>query len=319
MNRSLLIFLLFGTTLVSSLGGFTALPTQIFLAQISFAQARSRSDLAQSVSVDFSTLRSQLRSQNWQAADAETRRILQTWLLPGGDFGTPIASNIPPEILQTLDQLWTEASNGRFGFSVQRRIWEEVRSQHPSNTNDAARAFGDRVGWKRPTPDGENFVSPEWLTEPELHYSIEAPAGHLPWTGVDWERIQAMLNVQSCGSCMIDAMYLQGERFNRYLPVLFNWLATALEAPPPTGSWQQARLAYTIDLRTLYADIHLNHVCPIHQQAEAISPDSTILAISSYSYERFCGGNPNNQTPCAATAASQTKNREIVPRLSEVK
>lgn len=294
MNRSLFAFLLFGTTLVSSLGRFSTPSIQISLAQ-TLAQTPPLSYLTQSAPVDFSTLRSQLRSQNWQAADAETRRILQTWVHPNGDvFSSPLASNIPPEILQTLDRLWIEASNGRFGFSVQRRIWEEAQSQHPNNTDTAAKAFGDRVGWTRPTPNPENFVSPDWLTEPELNYSKEAPAGHLPWAGIDWERIDAMLNAQSCGSCMIDAIYLQGERFNRYLPVLFNWLTTALESPlSRAGSWQQASLAYSIDLRTLYANSNPNNSCPVNELAEAISPDSTILAISSYSYERSCGGNPN--------------------------
>jgi WD40 repeat protein len=252
------------------------------------AQAVAAPVLAQAPRLDVSVLRERLKAQDWQAADAETRRILQTWVHPKDDvFGSPLATNIPPEVLQTLDQLWTEASGGRFGFSAQKQIWDQVRAQHPDNTNTAAKAFGDRVGWTRRTPDPENFVAPEWLTEPELNYSRQAPVGHLPWAGISWERINTMLNAQSCGSCTIDAQYLQGERFNRYLPVLFNWLTTALKDPLPTeGAWNQARLAYSINLRALYSD----NDCPVYPLAQAISPNSKILAISSYSYGRSCRG-----------------------------
>lgn len=30
-----------------------------------------------------------------------------------------------------------------------------------------------------------------------------------------------------CGSCTIDALYLQGERFNRYIPLLFSRVDTS--------------------------------------------------------------------------------------------
>ncbi|GAB4227928.1 MAG: hypothetical protein Kow00121_56720 [Elainellaceae cyanobacterium] len=258
------------------------------------AQQMPDSLQAQLPRVDLSYLQERLEAKDWQAADAETRRILQIWVHPNDDlFSAPLATNIPPEVIQTLDQLWSEASGGRFGFSAQKAIWDEVRAQHPDNTDTATKAFGDRVGWTRPTPDPENFVSPDWLTEPELNYSLEAPVGHLPWAGVGWERIDAMLTAQSCGSCMIDAIYLQGERFNRYLPVLFNWLSTALtDVLPIEGAWQQAHLARSINLRALYSNLN----CPVYTPASAVSPDSTILAISSYSYERSCSGGEDNST-----------------------
>jgi hypothetical protein len=237
--------------------------------------------------VDFGTLRSQLAAQNWQAADAETRRILDPWIHPGGDlFSSPLATNIPPEVLQNLDQLWVEASGGRFGFSVQQQIWAEVREQNPVDSAVAAKAFGDRVGWTRPAgQEDPTFIAGEWLTEQEITHGLDAPVGHLPWAGVDWERIYAILSAQSCGSCTIDAMYLQGERFNRYLPLLFNWVQTALDLAVPTvGSWQQPRLTQTIDLRSLYPDSQ----CPSRAVASAISPNGAIIAIGSYSYERSC-------------------------------
>ncbi|MBE9099831.1 GUN4 domain-containing protein [Vacuolonema iberomarrocanum] len=37
-------------------------------------------------------------------------------------FVIPLVENIPADQLQILDQLWLEASDGRFGFSVQGQI-----------------------------------------------------------------------------------------------------------------------------------------------------------------------------------------------------
>ncbi|MBD2259444.1 GUN4 domain-containing protein [Pseudanabaena sp. FACHB-2040] len=287
MKRSFLAFLLLGMILVTSLSWLTAPQTQRAVAQ-----TQPIPSLFQAPAADISTLQAQLKAQNWQAADAETRRILEVYVHPNGDlFSSPLATNIPPEVLQTLDRLWSEASGGRFGFSAQKAIWDQARAQHPNNTDTAAKAFGDRVGWTRPTRDPDNFVAPDWLTELELNYSLQAPVGHLPWAGISWERINNILTAQGCGSCSTDALYLQGERFNRHLPVLFNWLTTALEAPiPAVGSWERPRLAHTINIQGLYP----NNTCPVYTLAQAISPDSTVLAVSSYSYERSCSGGPEN-------------------------
>ncbi|MBE9099830.1 hypothetical protein [Vacuolonema iberomarrocanum] len=86
-------------------------------------------------------------------------------------------------------------------------------AQYPNDREEAVRAFGQQVGWMHPTIDHDNVVSPEWFTEPELTQSMEAPVGHFPWVGISWSQIQAILNAQSCGSCMIDAMALQGDRY----------------------------------------------------------------------------------------------------------
>lgn len=134
-----------------ALGAALAHPLIATVAQAQVDPTAQQINWAQAEAVDMRMLRSHLVNQNWEAADAETRRILDPWIHPGGNIlGTPLATNIPPEVLQTLDQLWVDASDGRFGFSVQQRIWAEVRSQNPVDSAVAAKAFGDRVGWTRP-------------------------------------------------------------------------------------------------------------------------------------------------------------------------
>ncbi|PSN11561.1 hypothetical protein C7293_23790 [filamentous cyanobacterium CCT1] len=265
-------------TIAGPLGAVAQAQVDPTAQQVNWAQAQP---------VDFGALRSHLAAQNWQAADAETRRILDIWIHPGGDIlGTPLATNIPPEVLQTLDRLWVEASDGRFGLSVQQKIWQEVRDQNSVDSAVAAKAFGDRVGWTRPPGvEDPTFIAGEWMTEQEINYSLDAPVGHLPWAGVSWAQISEILSVQSCGSCTIDAMYLQGERFTRYIPSLFNWVATVIDRPmPQVGSWQRAQLAGSIDLRSLYPESQ----CPVRAVSSAISPNGAVIAIGSYSYERSC-------------------------------
>ncbi len=262
---------------------------------------------AQAQPVDMTALRSHLAAQDWEAADAETRRILDPWIHPGGNIlGTPLATNIPPEVLQALDDLWVEASDGRFGFSVQQRIWAEVRAQNPVDSATAAKAFGDRVGWTRlPGMEDPTFIAGDWLTEMEITHSLEAPVGHLPWAGVSWAQIAQLLSAESCGSCTIDAMFVQGERFNQYLPILYSWVETALEMTvPDIGSWQRPQLAHTIDLKSLYPDSQ----CPVRTSSSAISPNGAVVAIGSYSYERNC---PNPGESTLALWNAQRGNRII--------
>lgn len=210
-------------------------PTAALAETIPSAPNPTRMDLLLTNQDDaYASLRALLNAQNWQAADQETRRLLEQWVHPNQDiFGTPLASNIPADVLQTLDQLWLEASKGRFGFSVQQRIWQEVTAQYPNSTSAAVQAFGRRVGWLRPVRDNNNFVSPDWFIEPELAGSLDAPMGQFPWVGISWERIQNSLNQQSCGSCMVDSIYLQGERFNRYIPVLYERVRKVTSSTPP--------------------------------------------------------------------------------------
>lgn len=237
-------------------------------------------------------LRSALAEQNWLRADQETRLLLTDLL--GDVYSTPLTGNIPLEMIRSIDQLWLEASNGRFGLSVQLRLWEEAVARHPNDTEAAVRAFGRRVGWFRPAPDGNNFISPDWYTELELTDSLEAPVGHFPWPGVSWESLAAILGQESCGSCTIDAMYLQGDRFYRYIPALFEQVKVAFDtpAPPPPGGWSRLQAGWQVDFNSLYP----NNRCPVETVDWEISPNSQVLAVSSYALERSCGGVINSST-----------------------
>ncbi len=174
-----------------------------------------------------------LNSKNWSAADQETRRLLS----PQKDLFGPNAATIPLDLIQEIDRAWLVASDGRFGLSVQAKIWQKVIASHPNKEETAANTFGDRVGWKLKVPRTENdFISSDWLNESELNYSLQAPVGHLPWAGVS---DAAVLSVavpppgEHCGSCTIDAMFLRDGRFYKYLPQLFARVKMALNISVP--------------------------------------------------------------------------------------
>lgn len=161
-----------------------------------------------------------LKAKKWAAADQETRRLLKE------------IDKVPNSQLHAIDQAWLQASNRRFGLSIQARIWRQsLAKYHPRDRQRAIDAFRDRVGWKLTKPRQENdFISSDWLNESELNYSSQAPLGHLPWAGVADAEVYALAAgaAEGCGSCTTDAMQLRNERFYSYLPQLFNRVQSAL-------------------------------------------------------------------------------------------
>jgi len=80
--------------------------------------------------------------------------------------------------LRTIDQLWVKYSNGRFGFSVQKRIYQSLGGTRQYDEK-VWEKFGDKVGWRK---------NNSWLYYNVLTFSEKAPEAHLPWVGGwgDW-------------------------------------------------------------------------------------------------------------------------------------
>lgn len=180
--------------------------------------------------INYSRLQSLLAAKNWQAADLETRAILQRLAGSKGDLlfsSQSVLSRLPLTDLQTLDTLWSNASGGRFGFTAQQQIWQQA-AKGSSNPKMQVERFAQRVGWRRTQPlSNNNPIGMElggtwWRFDTELDYTGAAPVGHLPWVGVSSGRLTDLLNERSlgCGSCTIDAIYLASDRYYDYLPAL---------------------------------------------------------------------------------------------------
>lgn len=107
---------------------------------------------------DYTNLKLALEAQDWEKATQEMIDVFDhVW-------ADQLHEYIRCSDLFIIDRLWTNYSNGHFGFSKQIKIWNEV--------NHNFRAFANRVGWK---VKGEYI---EWMNE--ANFSINAPPGHLP-------------------------------------------------------------------------------------------------------------------------------------------
>jgi GUN4-like len=191
---------------------------------------QTEGNLSAAIAEQLAVLQEQLQAQDWAAADRQTRLLLA----PGSVLTQPSnPASMQPELIRAVDRLWLTASNGRFGLSVQLRLWQEALAAHPNNPEAAVNAFRDRTGWKLTTPRTEvDFISSDWRNEAELTYSLQAPEGHLPWAGVSDEVVQAIAVPPPdthCGSCMTDAMQLRNERFYGYIPELMTRVELALD------------------------------------------------------------------------------------------
>jgi serine/threonine protein kinase len=136
-------------------------------------------NLISSVGVDYSKLRELLASKNWRGADKETAALILK--VAGREKeGSVTVKNIeefPCEDLRTIDQLWVKYSYGRFGFSVQKRIWQDAQQN--------LETFGRSVGWRN-----EGWFNSSWKSSYyALTFTLGAPKGHLPSEGVTVGRV----------------------------------------------------------------------------------------------------------------------------------
>ena len=125
----------------------------------------------------YKTLERLMREGKWREADKATYRLMISTCRkdPGKAFTVKDLQIFPCEDLLTIDRLWVEASNGHFGFSVQKKIWEKCGS--PMSYNDDYERFMETVGWR----SGDDFVSYSDLKlSPSHSLRGELPRGGLP-------------------------------------------------------------------------------------------------------------------------------------------
>jgi len=74
--------------------------------------------------IDYRELEKLLKANAWEAADILTQEIM---CQISGHKGLNVESieAFPNKDLRTIDQLWVHYSNGKFGFSTQKKIWLE--------------------------------------------------------------------------------------------------------------------------------------------------------------------------------------------------
>ncbi|XP_077227913.1 protein GENOMES UNCOUPLED 4 [Tasmannia lanceolata] len=132
-----------------------------------------------SPTISFHLLEQHLSSQNFRLADEETRRLLialagEAALKRGYVFFSEVQF-ISHSDFQTIDGLWRQYSNNKFGYSVQKKIWEKVGK-------DFTRFFM-KVRWmKKLDTEIEQFNYRAFPDEFLWEMGDDTPEGHLPLT-----------------------------------------------------------------------------------------------------------------------------------------
>jgi hypothetical protein len=111
-------------------------------------------DNLQDIALDskYRTLEDLLKTQQWREADQETYRLMITTVgkEEGQWFDKEDLLNFPCEDLKAIDGLWVKYSQGKFGFSVQKQIYEDCGAKldgaYPGDK--IWKEFCDRVGWR---------------------------------------------------------------------------------------------------------------------------------------------------------------------------
>ncbi|BAZ25552.1 serine/threonine protein kinase [Kalymmatonema gypsitolerans NIES-4073] len=120
----------------------------------------------------YSFLQDCLKRKRWKNADEETVKLMLEVAGRTQQRSMDIDSlkKFPCEDLRIIDALWVRYSNDRFGFSVQHRVWKEVKGDSPADGKVYER-FSETVGWRK---------TGEWIWYTDLIFDISAPPGHLP-------------------------------------------------------------------------------------------------------------------------------------------
>jgi hypothetical protein len=109
-------------------------------------------------------------------ADDETVRVImqEAGKTDREDLTPDEVKVFPCSVLRVIDRLWTTYTGGRFGFSTQLKIYQEVGGTLETaiaQDLDMLRKLGDRVGWR------ENG---QWKTVDQAEHKMEDPVGCYP-------------------------------------------------------------------------------------------------------------------------------------------
>jgi GUN4-like/TIR domain len=131
-------------------------------------------------------LESLLTAQKWREADEQTKELM---LKDNQDkpLMAPQIRELSVELLDRIDRLWMEASDGIFGLRIQLQMWQKIlepekqrfgglfaKKVEPLTDSQAWNRFGCVVGWRG---DDEKF-----FPDSKLSFSMKAPSGCFPRT-----------------------------------------------------------------------------------------------------------------------------------------
>ncbi len=135
-------------------------------------------EIASGKGLDYDYLQEMLIAERWQEADLETYLLMMQALGKGeGEkFTSKELSAFPCQDLQRINKLWVEHSDGKFGFSVQNKIYLGCGGKPISRDVDKEvwKRFSERTGW---------YLSEKYeiVRYDDATFDTSAPVGHLPF------------------------------------------------------------------------------------------------------------------------------------------
>ncbi|HEY9642810.1 MAG TPA: GUN4 domain-containing protein [Coleofasciculaceae cyanobacterium] len=160
---------------------------------------KGRDDLRFDRNINYKPLRDLLKAGKWKEADQETAdRMCEVMKRPKqGWLRVEDIQQFSCTDLQTTDQLWVKYSGGKFGFSIQKKIWQECGS--PMASGEKWVRFCVRAGWK-------NQEVTAYLSYLKLKLRLfNSPLGellHFTWLGVMWGEemvLRLFSRAKTCG------------------------------------------------------------------------------------------------------------------------
>ncbi|OZH52647.1 hypothetical protein AFK68_22960 [Hydrocoleum sp. CS-953] len=131
----------------------------------------------QSLPTKYFTLREFLAAKKWKEADIETYKVMLQVAEREKERYLDIKEieQFPCQDLRIIDQLWVKYSDGKFGFSLQKKIYQSLGGTRKYN-QEVWENFAKEVGWIQGEGEEETWMLWDDLTfSTDTHYE-----GHLP-------------------------------------------------------------------------------------------------------------------------------------------
>ena len=85
---------------------------------------------------EFSKLQSLLEAKKWYEADQETVSLIRN-----------NSANLSCPNLRTIDRLWVQSSNGKYGLTPQLELWRQAGGSSCRTCEGQIQEFSQKVGW----------------------------------------------------------------------------------------------------------------------------------------------------------------------------
>jgi len=127
---------------------------------------------------NYTQLETYLQNKQWQQADAETNKLILKIAGKNSALDAESSQKIDCESLEKIDQVWMENSEGRFGFTPQKKVYLETGNNFDEYVESTYEAFGNQVNWR---------IFGAWKRYEDFNFqeidTKTTPSGYLPSPG----------------------------------------------------------------------------------------------------------------------------------------